>query len=69
MSLTATCGDRGLEEDENRLSCRETGESGEGLWDPEQLDGDLRSSWSAGIASQPFWKTEAIMRPVRTGKR
>src|SRR5712691_6181448 len=51
------------------LSCRQAEEGCEGFGDAEQLDGDLASRWSARIASQPFLPTEAIMRPLRTGKR
>ena len=57
-----------LDQRNDSLRRREAEEGCESLWDTEQLDGDLASRWRAGIASQPFLKTEAIMRPLRTGE-
>jgi hypothetical protein len=33
--------------------------SGKGCWDTKELDGDLGSSWSEHIASQPFFPRES----------
>jgi len=43
-------------------------ERGQGFWDAEELDPDRSLGWCTGIASQPLWPRETIMRPLRTGQ-
>ena len=44
----------------------QTEKSGKGCRDSEELDGDLASSWSERIASQPFFPRASAVSPLRT---
>ena len=67
-SLSATREKGGLRQRDDSLRCWQAEEGCEAFWDPEQLDGDLASSWGSCIASQPLLPRKAIMRPLRPGQ-
>src|SRR5258706_136980 len=54
--------------DAQSSSARQTEEGGEGFWNTEQCDADLRSSWGTRIASEPLVPRETIMRPLSPGQ-
>jgi hypothetical protein len=43
--------------------------SSKGCWNPKELDGDLGSSWSEHIASQPFFPRESVASPLAPRER
>lgn len=44
-------------------------EGGEGIWHPEQGEGEATSGWGTGIARLPLSPRETVMRPLAPGER